>query len=433
MGATRESRRPTPVRTDLPARFRRVRAFTVELVEPLSAEDMAVQVAAEASPTKWQLGHTTWFFETFVLEPFERGFTPYAPEFRVLFNSYYRGVGPQHPRPSRGALTRPGVGEVFAYRDTIDERICALLDNAPNDDLPEIARRIELGCQHEQQHQELILTDLMLLLHANPLQPAYHEDAAGSPAADPGAMQWIDCGGGLVEIGHDGPGFAHDHESPRHKRWLEPHQLASRLVTNAEYLAFVEDGGYEDPAHWLDDGWATRTRSDWRAPLYWSRDDDGNWTEFTLAGRLPLDPHRPVGHLSFYEADAFAKWAGARLPTEAEWEHAATSEHARDADGAFADDREFRARPTAPGAPLAQLFGDLWEWTRSAHEPYPGYSAEPGPIGEYNGKFMCNQFVLRGGACATSRDHIRPTYRNFFHPDTRRQFAGVRLARGIRG
>ena len=413
-------------------RFRGVRGTTMRLTEPLSAEDMVVQAAACASPTKWHLAHTTWFFETFVLGRFRRGYREYDERFGYLFNSYYNTVGPMHPRSYRGLLTRPGIGEVMAFRDTIDERVEALIGSCDDEETyAELAEMIELGLHHEQQHQELVLTDAKLLLHANPLLPSYAETEAPGSAAEAGAMGWLGFDGGVVEIGREGEGFAYDNEGPRHRRFLEPYALADRTVTNAEFLAFVEDGGYERAALWLDEGWSWVGAHGVRHPLMWRESDDG-WREFTLYGERALDPHAPACHLSFFEADAFARWSGARLPTEVEWEHACEG---LPVEGCFVESRALH--PIGAGAStgtcaLRGMFGSVWEWTRSAHEPFPGYAPPPGAIGEYNGKFMCGQFVLRGGSVATSVSHIRPTYRNFFEPDARWQFTGVRLARSTR-
>jgi len=413
-----------------------VRDATVGLCDPLSNEDMVVQVAEEASPAKWHLAHTTWFFETLVLEEYEPGFQPYDETFRVLFNSYYRLLGERHPRRQRGLLTRPGVGEVLAYRDTVDERIVDLLRGATGAVFERLAPILRLGLNHEQQHQELLLTDIKLLLHANPLQPSYLIDAADTePSEDPGPMRWIPYEAGVTEIGRDSAkhenGFAYDNETPRHRRFLEAFELASRLVTNGEFAEFISDGGYKNPALWLDDAWAVVQNEGWSSPLYWRRDSDNGWSEFTLSGRRPIDPNAPVSHLSFFEADAYARWASARLPTEAEWEHAAGPQwdRAMYAPG-FLESGALSAPGLAPDPPpVAQLAGALWQWTRSAHEPYPGYAPPMGAIGEYTGKFMNGQYVLRGGSFATPRDHIRVTYRNFFPPAARWQFAGLRLAR----
>lgn len=419
---------------DIISRYRHVRGTTLKLCENLTPEDMVVQACVETSPTKWHLAHTTWFFETFVLEAFSDSFKPYDPAFRVLFNSYYQQVGDRHPRPKRGLLTRPGLGEVMAYRNTIDERLEALLASLPEAALTRVAPIIELGLNHEEQHQELILMDIKRLLHSNPVEPAYAiEEPAWELRRSSPEMRWIPVGGGLHKIGTDGQdGFAYDNETPRHKVYVEPFEIASRLVTNAEFIRFIEDGGYTSSAYWLDEGWSRVCEEGWTKPLYWERDGCGQWTEFTLHGRRLVEPHAPVTHLSFFEADAYAKWAGARLPTEAEWECAAASRWSASVRrGNFLDTGHLHPRPmgdeTAQG--LAQIAGDAWEWTRSAHEPYPRYRAPEGAIGEYNGKFMCGSFVLRGGSCVTPRDHIRLTYRNFFHPESRWAFTSIRLAR----
>lgn len=397
--------------------FEHVRQRSVHLAEPLSAEDCCAQSMPDASPVKWHLAHTTWFFETFILEPRESGFQPFHPAFRVIFNSYYNGVGDKHPRPRRGLLTRPSLDEVLAYRADVDRRIARLLDIAHGDRA--LADLVQLGMQHEQQHQELMLTDVKHLLAQNPTFPAYLDSPL--PASAPaGGTEWIAFDGGLAEIGHAGRGFAFDNELPRHRQYVAPFALASNLVTNAEYLAFVEDGGYRDPSLWLAEGWDKVMSGEFAHPLYWQRDDDGHWREFTLHGLLPLDPARPVTHVSLYEADAYARWRGARLPTEAEWEFAA-----RDVAIACGD-----LHPRASGnAGLAQMFGECWQWTSSSYAPYPGFAPAPGAIGEYNGKFMVNQYVLRGSSCATPHGHARASYRNFFPAGSRWQFTGIRLAR----
>lgn len=414
------------------SRFRRIRDISTRLAEPLSAEDMSVQAATESSPTKWHLAHTTWFFETFVLEAHQHGFQPYNPAFRVLFNSYYHQLGERHPRAERGLVTRPGVGEVMAYRDSVDDRVCELLRHADAAAIREIGSLIELGLQHEQQHQELLVMDMKRLLHASPLEPAYLDDAKQRGTGPASAPCWIGFDGGVVEVGHEGEEFAYDNEGPRHRRFLEPYALASRPVTNAEYIEFIEADGYRDSSHWLDDGWSALCEEGWVAPMYWRR-DGGSWTQFTVRGRENVRSEDPVSHLSFFEADAYARWAGARLPTECEWEHAANSSwESAVTVGQFQDGFEFEPRGTGRSASgFAQLAGGVWEWTRSAHEPYPGYRPPEGAVGEYNGKFMCGTFVLRGGSCATPRDHVRPTYRNFFRPGARWQFSGVRLARSV--
>jgi len=400
--------------------FEQVRQRSLHLAEPLSSEDCCAQSMPDASPIKWHLAHTTWFFETFILEPHEPGFRPFHPAFRVLFNSYYNGVGARHPRPQRGLLTRPAYDEVLAWRHDVDARIACLLQAGPQDGEParELAALVELGMQHEQQHQELMLTDVKHLLAQNPLAPAYL--ASPLPESCPaGQLSWLDFDGGLAEIGHRGAGFSFDNELPRHRQYVGPYQLASRLVTNGEYLEFVEAGGYRDPALWLSDGWDRVCSGEIERPLYWRR-EEGGWTEFTLHGMQPLDLARPVTHVSLYEADAYARWRGARLPTEAEWEFAA-----RDVAIACGD-----LHPRAAGSDgLAQMFGECWQWTASSYAPYPGYAPAAGALGEYNGKFMVNQYVLRGSSCATPHGHARASYRNFFPAGARWQFTGIRLAR----
>ncbi len=393
------------------ARYAAVRARTEALAAPLTVEDCALQSMPDASPVKWHLGHTTWFFETFVLERALRGFAPFRPEFRTLFNSYYVGVGPRHPRPERGLLSRPSLDEVLAYRASVDQRMQRVFDDA------RVARLIELGLHHEQQHQELILTDVKHLLSRNPLHPAYagrKETAAGKAAT----MRFAAYPEGVRQIGHDGDGFCFDNETPRHRVYLRGYAIADRLVTNREYQAFIADRGYERPELWLSEGWDVRRAQGWCAPLYWS--DAG---QFTLQGLRPIEPDEPVTHVSFYEAEAYARWAGARLPGEAEWEIAAESAPRA---GNFLESG--RLHP-APGVP--QFFGDAWEWTTSTYGPYPGFRAAEGAVGEYNGKFMVNQYVLRGGSCATPASHIRHTYRNFFPAAARWQFSGIRLAKDV--
>ncbi|MDW2982141.1 MAG: ergothioneine biosynthesis protein EgtB [Rhodanobacter sp.] len=397
-------------------RFLRVRQRTLELCAGLSAEDLQLQSMPDASPGKWHLAHTSWFFEQFVLgrDPVYR---PRDPAWRYLFNSYYQSVGPMHARPQRGLLSRPSLDEVRDYRRYIDDAVGELLGR--NDDA-ELSGLVELGLQHEQQHQELLLTDIKHALWCNPLQPAYRAPiaAAGTKAVP---LRFVDGCEGIVEIGHRGEGFAFDNETPRHRTLLQPHALANRPVTNAEYLAFVREGGYREPGLWLSDGWATVQREGWQHPLYWQ---DDLASEFTLAGVRALDPHEPVCHLSYYEAEAFARWAGARLPTEAEWESAAQGV---DIDGNLQDEGRFQPRAANGDAGLQQLYGDVWEWTASPYISYPGFRPLPGSLGEYNGKFMCGQWVLRGGSCVTPRDHLRASYRNFFPPQARWQFAGLRL------
>jgi ergothioneine biosynthesis protein EgtB len=406
----------------LAARYRSIRSVSEALAEPLTAEDCAIQSMPDASPVKWHLGHTSWFFETFVLRPHLAGYAPFDPAFGFLFNSYYNAIGDRHPRPQRGLLSRPSLEAVRAYRAHVDAGMAALLGR----DAP--FALIELGLNHEQQHQELILTDVKHLLSCNPLKPAYRtwRDALDASRAAP--PSWIEFEAGLVEIGHDGSDFAFDNEAPRHRVYLNPYALASHPVTNAEYAEFIADGGYRRPELWLSEGWDWVNTNAVAAPLYWEW-NGAEARQFTLHGMLAVEPGAPVCHVSLFEADAYARWAQARLPTEAEWESAAAQ---TEIDGRFLEDGFRHPRPaTRGGAQLAQLFGDVWEWTRSAYAPYPGFRPADGAIGEYNGKFMCNQYVLRGGSCATPRSHIRPTYRNFFPAAARWQFSGFRLARDL--
>jgi ergothioneine biosynthesis protein EgtB len=398
-------------------RYADVRARTEALVAPLSAEDCALQSMPDASPAKWHLAHTTWFFETFVVAPHLHGYRVFDPAFRVLFNSYYNGVGEQHPRPERGLVSRPSLDAVLAYRAHVDRAMRECLELAQSD--AALASLIELGQNHEEQHQELILTDILHLLSRNPMRPAYATPAP-APARPESGMRWIRYRAGIANIGHAGDGFAFDNESPRHRVWLEAFDLASRPVTNAEYEAFVDDGGYRRPELWLALGFATLTAQGWERPLYRER-DGGRCRSFTLRGMSELDPNAPVEHVSFFEADAYARWAGARLPTEFEWEAVA----ARSGDPRAG---EAWSPANAGGAPALE-HGDVWEWTSSSYAPYPGFRPAAGAVGEYNGKFMCNQYVLRGGSSVTPRGHARVTYRNFFPPDARWQFTGFRLAR----
>ena len=411
-------------------RYRAVRGATEQLCAPLSPEDCGAQSMPDASPAKWHLAHTTWFFETFVLEQALKGFDPFHANFRVLFNSYYNAVGDQHPRPERGLLTRPSLDRVFEYRAHVDRSVLALLDA---EDSREFLGAIELGIEHECQHQELILTDLKHLLSRNPLHPAYRTEAAQRASTNK-PLAWIGFEEHLGWIGHAGEGFSVDNERPRHRVFIDAFELATRLCTNAEYAAFIEDGGYRRPELWLSDGWATASSRGWEAPLYWQR-DSGDWMTMTLAGYRELRGSEPVCHVSYYEADAFARWMCARLPTEAEWETAVAGIRV---EGNFAETGLLHPAPISDarqsdqrGAPsgLSQMFGDVWEWTQSDYAAYPGFRPLAAGFGEYNGKFMCNQRVLRGGSCTTPRSHLRSTYRNFFPPDVRWQFSGIRLAR----
>jgi ergothioneine biosynthesis protein EgtB len=401
--------------------YRAVRSATEALAAPLSPEDQTVQTMPDVSPTKWHRAHVTWFFEQFVLMPYQRGYRPVDERNLYLWNSYYEGVGPRHPRPERGLISRPGVGEVTAYRDTIDEAMEDVLGRALP---PEVIERIELGLHHEQQHQELLLMDIKHVLGYNPLRPAYR--LTRPPAGeDPGPLGWIGYEGGLLEVGvAAGDGFAFDNESPRHLEWVAPFELADRLVTAGEWLEFIGDAGYQRPDLWLSDGWAALQASGQEAPLYWDRDGTG-WSVYTLYGPARLDPALPVVHVSYYEADAYARWRGARLPTEAEWEVAAAGTAGPQAPAvALHPDA---ARREAGG--LRQLYGSAWQWTSSAYLPYPGFRPAPGAVGEYNGKFMVGQHVLRGSAAITPPGHARLTYRNFFPPGARWAMSGVRLAR----
>ena len=417
---------PAPSVSALAERFARVRALSRELVSPLSDADASVQSMDDASPAKWHLAHTSWFFETFILRDHVPGYSLFDERWPYLFNSYYEAEGDRHARPRRGMLTRPSLAEILRYREAIDITLLDVLPDLP----PEVQALVQLGCHHEEQHQELLLTDILHLFAQNPLQPALWQGEPKVPVAMPGPIGWLANSGGLAEIGCEQcsslSAFAFDCEGPRHRVLLTPHALADRTVTNGEWAAFIADGGYADSRHWLSDGWAWVKAEGIHAPLYWER-LGGTWTRFGLDGRRPIDPAAPVTHVSFFEADAYASWAGARLPTEAEWEAAAASHDPRsgnqlDAAGPV----EPRPAPEGPA-----FYGDVWEWTGSAYRPYPGFKPAEGAVGEYNGKFMSGQFVLRGGSCATPRGHVRPSYRNFFYPHQRWQFTGVRLARDV--
>jgi ergothioneine biosynthesis protein EgtB len=417
---------------DLATSFHAIRQATERLCAPLVAEDYVIQSMPEASPVKWHLAHSAWFFETFVLLPHQANYQAFHPQFAFLFNSYYDAVGPRWSRPQRGLLSRPTVGEVYDYRAYVDEHmrtfLASLVAGHP------VGAIVLLGLNHEQQHQELILTDLKHAWAASPLHPIYRDMLPATGAAP--VNTWLSFPEGLAWIGHDGDGFAFDNESPRHRVFLHGFQLASRLVSNVDYVMFLNDRGYERPEWWLADGWAARQAHGWTAPLYW-QSSEGAWSIVTLAGVQPLQAEEPVCHLSFYEADAYARWAGARLPTEAEWETAAAGAIPGGSrpQGHFLEGGRFHpaAAPVSTDCgPLFQMFGDVWQWTASPYIGYPGYQPPTGALGEYNGKFMCNQFVLRGASCATPRSHARRTYRNFFPPEARWQFTGLRLARDLK-
>ncbi len=414
----------TEQRQALAPRYVAVRRTTEELCRPLATEDYGLQAMADASPPKWHLAHTTWFFETFLLKPFLHAYSVFHPQFEYLFNSYYQTIGAQFPRPERGLLSRPTVAEVYRYRAHVDAAMARLLTEASADDFAEVARRTTLGCHHEQQHQELLLTDIKYNFSLNPLRPAYRADLPEAQKPGPAPLYWIDYQGGVHAVGHAGADFAFDNELPRHSVYLRPYALAARLITCGEYLAFITAGGYRRPDLWLADGWRTACERGWQAPLYWEH-IDGRWWQFTLAGMRPVNENEPLCHVSFYEADAYARFLGKRLPSEQEWEVAAGGLPIA---GNLRDSGYLHPVPAAPSALPLQRFGDVWEWTQSAYAPYPGYRPPAGALGEYNGKFMVNQMVLRGGSCATPADHLRATYRNFFYPADRWQFSGIRLA-----
>ncbi|QDU77111.1 Iron(II)-dependent oxidoreductase EgtB [Bremerella volcania] len=405
-------------------KYEAVRGFSHVLCEPLEIEDFVVQSMPDASPIRWHLAHTTWFFETFILKRFARNYQSIDPMYEYLFNSYYNGIGEQFPRPQRGLLTRPTVAQVMAYRREVDNRMGQLLLEASPEQSVQIAPLVELGLHHEQQHQELMLTDLKHALAQNPMYPAYESDA--EQTTEKATLQsWHEVAGGIVEIGHTGNDFAYDNESPRHEALIPSLEIAGRLITNGEYLQFMDDGGYQRPELWLSLGWNTVQSQQWNAPLYWVRQGEA-WHEFTLCGLRRLNEASPVTHVSYFEADAFARWQESRLPTEFEWE---TASRKVSVEGNFVESRTFHPAPTKETDGLRQMLGDVWEWTNSSYAPYPGFQPSEGAIGEYNGKFMCQQYVLRGGSCATSESHIRKTYRNFFPPEARWQFTGIRLAR----
>lgn len=419
--------------SELLERFRQVRGFSEGLCATLEPEDYVVQSMPDVSPTKWHLAHTSWFFETFILKVWMPEYQPEVPEYAYLFNSYYNAAGDMHRRDLRGLISRPTVTEAYRYRRSVDAHIQELLESADDELIAQIEPVFTIGLHHEQQHQELLVTDIKHVFAQNPLYPVFRERAEKPERRAAAPFGFVDFEEAIVEIGHAGRGFSYDNEGPRHRALVPAFSLATRPVTNGEYLAFIEAGGYTRPEHWLSLGWTTVNEpasGGWKAPLYWTK-RDGAWWNFTLSGMRPVDQAEPVTHISHFEADAFANWSGARLPTEFEWERAARG---LPIEGNFVDHERFHPAPasSAPNGKLEQMFGDVWEWTRSAYLPYPGYRAAPGALGEYNGKFMSNQMVLRGGSCATSQNHIRPTYRNFFQPEKRWQFTGIRLARDPR-
>lgn len=416
-------------RETLIGRFSAIRNFSNYLVEPLEIEDFVVQAMENTSPAKWHLAHASWFYETFVLEKAIADYESLHPQYSYIFNSYYLQTGEPHSRSKRGLLSRPTVRQVFEYREYVNKEILSFLEDAGEEELYEFGPVIEIGNHHEQQHQELLLTDLKYMFAQNPLYPSYR-DLDSTESQYPGDLNWYIFEEGIYEVGSDGDEYTYDNEHPRHRRFLESFELADRLITSGEYMQFVEDGGYKRSELWLDDGWSIVNKRKWDSPLYWIRKDD-EWHHYTLGGLRKVNPHEPVTHVSYYEADAYARWSGARLPDEAEWEVAAGDQPL---EGNFVEKEQFHPQPLQKnqnGLKLKQMFGDVWEWTKSSYEPYPGYEPLPGALGEYNGKFMVSQYVLRGGSCATSETHIRKTYRNFFYPDARWQFNGIRLARTV--
>jgi len=428
--APSSGRRGTHRAAELLTRFRQVRGFSERLCATLEPEDYVVQSMPDVSPTKWHLAHTSWFLETFILKVWMPGYRPEVPEYAYLFNSYYNAAGDMHRRDLRGLISRPTVAEAYRFRHSIDAHIQDLLESADDELIEELEAVFTIGLHHEQQHQELLVTDIKHVFAQNPLHPVFRKRDEKAPSQAIAPCGFVDFEEAIVEIGHADRGFSYDNEGPRHRALVPAFSLATRPITNGEYLEFIDAGGYTRPEFWLSLGWTTVNEQGWEAPLYW-RKRDGAWWNFTLSGMRPVDETEPVTHISHFEADAFANWSGARLPTEFEWERAALG---LAIEGNFVDRERFQPAPATnpPNGELQQMFGDVWEWTRSAYLPYPGYRAAPGALGEYNGKFMSNQMVLRGGSCATSQNHIRPTYRNFFQPEKRWQFTGIRLARDPR-
>ena len=412
-------------KTNLGQQFEAVRAFTEKITEPLEIEDYVVQVTENASPAKWHLAHTTWFFETFLLEKFLDDYSPVHPQYSYLFNSYYLQTGVPHCRARRGNISRPTVRQVFEYRESINCHVLDLIKNSTDKEFAQYAPVIEIGIHHEQQHQELLMTDLKYMFAQNPLNIAYRNKERPRKNHIP-EINWVSFEEGVYKIGHDGDGFGYDNEFPRHKTYIHDFELADRLVTNAEFIEFIEAGAYQEVEWWLDEGFSTIRDEGWNAPLYWKK-EDADWFHYTLSGREKIDPNEPVTHISYFEAEAYARWKGCRLPTEQEWEVASETV---ETEGNFVDNDYLHPVALQENKnELKQMFGDVWQWTQSSYAPYPGYKPLPGALGEYNGKFMCNQYVLRGGSCATSESHFRKTYRNFFHADERWQFTGIRLAK----
>lgn len=415
-------------REELVEKFIAVRNFTQELCKPLVTEDYVVQTMPDVSPAKWHLAHVTWFFETFILRESKKDYKDFHPMYNFIFNSYYVRVGPRHTRAHRGYLTRPTVNDIYDFRKYVDDEMAGFIYSCDEETLNKITPLVEIGLNHEQQHQELMLTDIKHVFSVNPLHPVYSDKEFQVVDKIPG-MEWVKQDEGLYEIGYDGKAFCYDNETPVHKEFVKSFAVGSRLVTNGEFLEFIEDSGYKNATLWLSDGWAAKERENWEAPMYWEN-KNGEWWNFKLTGYKKVNPNEPVCHVSHYEADAFARWKGCRLPTEAEWEIAAAK---AEMGGNFVGKRSFHpvALNDNSDAEIKQMYGDVWEWTGSAYLPYPGYKTLPGALGEYNGKFMSGQMVLRGGSCATSVNHIRKTYRNFFYPVSRWQFMGIRLAKDV--